>query len=388
VGGQVIVATEGDAVYALNEASGRVTWHLQVGTPVSTSVIDQATGLNSGCGDINPLGITGTPVVDVGLDELFVADETMVGTTKWQNIRHDLIAISLKTHRELWKRDIDPPKGNEAGGYTIAAEQQRPALTYANGHIYVGFGGLAGDCGEYHGFEIGVATNNKGATEIYQVPSATEGAIWETNGAVVSSPGNLYVADGNGASTTKFDGSDAVIELSPTLKKLSVWAPSNWAELSASDWDLGSAGPIAIPGTTNLFVAGKPQDGSFGYLLAENKLGQGPGAPLFKGSVCSSTNAGDFGADATDVVTVGQSKETFIYAACGSGTEGLRYSGGPSPTFTQTWHATQGAMEPTNGVVKLSRTTAALNHFATPTVANGYLLIPTQTGVEAFTTSS
>src|SRR5689334_12673924 len=53
VGSTVIAATENDSVYALNESAGTVAWHTHLGTPVPSSSLP--------CGDIDPLGITGTP---------------------------------------------------------------------------------------------------------------------------------------------------------------------------------------------------------------------------------------------------------------------------------------------------------------------------------------
>ncbi len=44
-------------------------------------------------------------------------------------------------------------------------------------------------------------------------------------------------------------------------------------------------------------------------------------------------------------------------------------------------------MSPTTGQVVLERSTAALDHFATPSVGDGMLLVPTQAGVEAWSTS-
>src|SRR6185437_16264775 len=100
---------------------------------------------------------------------------------------------------------------------------------------------------------------------------------------------NLYVATGNGSSNNpgQYDEGNSVIELSPTLQRLANWAPSNWVKLNDADWDLGSAGPIAIPGTSQLFVAGKPVgNGSVGYLLDEQHL-RGVGGPSYTGSLCS-----------------------------------------------------------------------------------------------------
>jgi len=411
----VYVATENDSVYALSVSSGKVLWHLHVGTAVSTSVIDSAPTLRRGCGDIDPLGITGTPVIDPVTDEIFVAEETEpAGYNGWQGIRHWLVAIGLASHKVIWKRDIDPPGGNNLNDYYIAAEQQRPAITLANGRLYVPFGGLAGDCGQYHGYVVDLPVSGTGPVGSYEVPTQREGAIWETNGAVVSSEGgDLYVATGNGSSNSvkDFDEGNSVVELSPTLKRLGYWAPSNWVQLNDHDWDLGSAGPINVPGTSLLFVAGKPClcDGhnEFGFLMSEGHLG-GIGHGTFTAPVCP--GGGDFGADASDVVGTGKSARIFVYAACGSGTEAIQVTTSPM-SFKIAWSPSLGSpsfppivagglvwalessgalygMNPVTGHVVFRRTTDSLEHFATPGIGDRMIFVPTVRGVEAFRTAS
>lgn len=402
----VYVATENDTVYAIAAGTGKVYWHLHVGNSVPKSVIDSAPTV--GCGDIDPLGITGTPVIDAGTDEIFVAEETELASQKgWQGIRHWLVAISLTSHQVLWHRDIDPPYGNDPSHYFIPAEQQRPAITLANGRLYVPFGGLDGDCGQYHGYVVDLPVSGTGPLGSYQVPTRREGAIWETNGAVVSPKGDLYVATGNGSSNNvaDFDEGNSVVELSPTLKRLGYWAPSDWVQLNDQDWDLGSAGPINVPGTSLLFVAGKPSSsGDYGYLMSEGHLA-GIGHGAYTAPACP--GGGDFGADASDVIGTGPSARIFIYAACGSGTEAFRVTTSPV-AFHRVWSPSFGSpngppivagglvwaldwdgaalygMNPLNGHVVVHRTTDALEHFATPAVGYGMLFVPSAGGVEAF----
>jgi len=404
----VYVATENDSLYAIEAGNGKELWHAHVGNSVPKSVADSAPTLAGGCGDIDPLGITGTPVIDAATDEIFVAEETeLSGQRGWRGVRHWLLAISLRDHHVLWHRDIDPPNGNNPSHYFIPAEQQRPALTLANQRLYVSFGGLDGDCGQYRGYVVDLPISGTGPLGSYQVPTSREGAIWETNGAVVSPEGDIYVATGNGGSTNAadFDEGDAVIELSPSLRRTGYWAPDNWAELNASDADLGSAGPINVPGTALVFVAGKRStNGDFGYLVREGHLA-GIGHGAYTGQVCPS--GGDFGADASDVVGSGKSAKIFVYAACGSGTEALQVTTSPM-TFHRVWSPSVGdpngppivagglvwaldwnggilyGMNPVNGHVLFRRTTDALVHFATPGVGDGMVLVPTAGGVEAF----
>ena len=58
-GPMVIATTESNNVYALNATTGAIVWQRNVGTP------------SSGMGNISPLGITGTPVVDLASRSLF-----------------------------------------------------------------------------------------------------------------------------------------------------------------------------------------------------------------------------------------------------------------------------------------------------------------------------
>src|SRR4051812_31067055 len=71
-----IAVTESNNVYALDAATGSIIWQRNVGAAVPVSSLP--------CGDINPLGITGTPVVDLATRSLFFDAMTTPdgGTTK------------------------------------------------------------------------------------------------------------------------------------------------------------------------------------------------------------------------------------------------------------------------------------------------------------------
>src|SRR5579875_2399024 len=68
VGGLVIAATENDSVYALDETTGRIAWRTHLASPVPLSSLP--------CGDIDPLGITGTPVYDRADGLVYAVAET------------------------------------------------------------------------------------------------------------------------------------------------------------------------------------------------------------------------------------------------------------------------------------------------------------------------
>ena len=205
VGNRVIVATEGDSLYALNPHSGNILWHTNVGTPVPLSSLP--------CGNIDPLGITGTPVYDPTTGLVFAVAE-IGGPT------HILVGLDANTGQVKIRRLVD------TDGMDPQAHQQRAALTLANGMVYIAFGGLDGDCSDYIGRVVASRTNGQGSLLVYRVPTPREGGIWATPGPSVDSSGNLYVSVGNGAITDgQWDHSDSVLKLSPTLQLLDAFAP-------------------------------------------------------------------------------------------------------------------------------------------------------------------
>lgn len=145
-----------------------------------------------------------------------------------------------------WSRSLDP------SGMDPTVQQQRGALALANGRVWVTFGGLDGDCGDYHGWLIGVAVTGAGPSSIYRTPSASQAGIWAPSRPAVDGSGFLYVAVGNGASTSgAYDDSDSVLRL-PGNRRVSLFAPSAWADENAADADLGSTGPILVSAGTRI----------------------------------------------------------------------------------------------------------------------------------------
>jgi outer membrane protein assembly factor BamB len=259
VGSMAIAATENDSLYGLDQASGKVLWRTHVGTPVPRSALP--------CGNIDPLGITSTPVYDPSSGIVYAVAET-------SGYHHVLVGVSVTDGRLEVQRDIPTPDGQPR------YDQQRPALTLQGGRIYVAFGGLAGDCGPYRGSLVSVPVSGSGAITSYVVPTPREGAIWAPGGPVTGPDGTLYVSVGNGSGSS-FDGSDSVTALSPGLHRTGIFAPTTWHSDNASDLDLGSTQPALLPG--GMLLA----DGKSGtaYLVSAARLG-GVGGQVDQAQVC------------------------------------------------------------------------------------------------------
>lgn len=368
VGGTVIVATEHNLVYGL-KPNGLLNWSVRLGDPTNRSDLP--------CGNIDPLGITGTPVYDSATGSVFVV--ASIGA----RVRHDLVALDPATGAIRWRRSVDLP------GTDAQAMQQRGALTVADGRVWVPFGGLAGDCGQYKGRLVGVPVGN-GEPIAYTVPTTREAGIWTPPGATVLN-GHLLVAVGNGESVGgTYDYSDSVLELAGT-RLVDSFSPSAWAAHNAADLDLGSQGP-AVVDEKWIFIAGKDGDG---YVLRVGDLG-GIGGQVSQAEVCRS-----FGGTAVAGDTV--------YVPCADGLRAVRVDG--AGRLTVTWHADEAitgspvlgggrlysvspqagvlsALDPASGKVRERVPVGATSRFATPAISGSRLYVPTLSGITIVDTAA
>ncbi|MGD0587535.1 MAG: PQQ-binding-like beta-propeller repeat protein [Thermoplasmata archaeon] len=356
-GDAIFVATEDDSVYAVNATNGHVLWRTNLGTPVPGSALP--------CGDIDPSGITGTPVIDEATGTLYAVAFLDPG-------QHVLFGVSIHNGTVLSHVVVD------ANGANPIVEQQRGALLLDHGVVYIPYGGLDGDCGQYHGWVVGASTNGSSTLLSYQVPTGREGGIWGNAGLALGPNGNLYVATGNSEATTTFDFGDAVIELSPALTELDYFAPTNWAQLNSGDIDLGSVAPTVLP-NGDIFQIGKA---GVGYLLSAAHLG-GIGGQLFNESICG----GGYGGTAT----VGES----VLVPCDNGlvridvgatdfsltwsTLGF-YSGSPIVTGNIVWAVNISSahligFDLSTGQPLFSFPLGSVDHFISPGAAPGTVLV-------------
>jgi outer membrane protein assembly factor BamB len=268
LGNRVIIATENNTVYALNRTSGKTLWSRHLGDPVPNSSLP--------CGDVDPVGVTGTPVIDVATQRLYVVGMVMPA-------KHTLFALDLSSGKVIASTDVDAP------GADPKVHNQRGALALSGNNIFVPFGGRYGDCGDYHGRVVSVALTAPGfgAVASYTLPTQRQGGFWAPPGPVIGTDGSLYLASGNSSSSGQFDYGNSVVRLHPNLTLADSFAPANWAALNASDTDLGSTNPALLPNGT-VFQIGK---GGTGYLLDAAHLG-GIGGQLHSATVCNGESFG------------------------------------------------------------------------------------------------
>lgn len=192
----VIAVTESNNVYALDASDGSVIWQRNVGAPVPLAKLL--------CGNIDPLGITGTPYVDL-LSRALLFDAmttTNGGTTK----KHLIYSLNVDTGaiNSGWPVDVDATAASGTNVFTSAVQNQRGALAVLSNIVYVPYGGLAGDCGSFHGWLVGVPLSNPASVTAWAMPP-TGGGIWAVGGPSTDGT-NLFVATGNTFGVTTWDG--------------------------------------------------------------------------------------------------------------------------------------------------------------------------------------
>src|SRR6266403_1912627 len=287
-GPMIIVVTESNNVYALNASTGTVIWQRNLGTPAPSG---------TPCpGNIIPVAITGTPVIDLASRSLFL----------------DAVVSGSPNKHFIYSLNVD---------------------TGATNSGYVGDGGL------YHGWLVGVAINNPSNVHAWAT-TAIGGGIWG-HGGVASDGTNMFVVTGNTFNTGgNWMGGEAIIRLQAgptwTGQPTDYWVPTNWFSLDNGDTDLGgcSATLVDVPGATpSQLVLALGKDGN-AYLVNRNNLG-GITAPVAQASV-GGINRG------TSAVTYHTSQGAYIGFHNDAGTiRAYKITPTNPPTITFAWSMSQ-----------------------------------------------
>jgi outer membrane protein assembly factor BamB len=368
VGSTLIAATEGNDVVAMNAATGHRRWATHLGAPQPQSGLP--------CGDIDPLGITGTPAYDAATGSVFVVAETRGG-------HHTLWALNAATGHRRWHVSLDVlPHRNRK------AEQERSAVLVERGRVVVSFGGLAGDCANYVGYVTSTSVTGQGKTFHYAVPTKREAGMWAPSGPVLGRNRHVYVASGNGAEVDgKYDKSDSVVELGQTkLHRLSLFAPSTWRDDNRRDLDLGSSSPASVPSLKRMVIAGKR---GVVYLLREHFHGVGSAITRLSG-------CGAFAGSAVVGRTVlmpclfqNQVRALRVGAHSLHWAWSANLYGAPVVAGSRVYVADRGSgdlvvLRLADGSVVQRIHAGDLTHFPSEVVDGGYVFVPTLTGITAF----
>jgi hypothetical protein len=264
--GILVVATEDDLVLALDAQTGKELWRRSLGQPAPRSALS--------CGNIDPLGITGTPVIDRDGQAVYLAAVTLDEA----GVHHRIFGLSLADGAILpgWPVDVAKALESRQQSFEPRDQNQRGALLLLNHRLFVPFGGHFGDCGDYHGWVLGLPLDHPDAILSWET-RARGGGIWAPGG--ISSDGHdLFATTGNTFRAAEWSDGEAVFRLAPDLHRSDapqdVFAPKEWHALDERDLDLGGSDPLLLPamaGTPPLLLAlGKDRRA---YLLDRGNLG-------------------------------------------------------------------------------------------------------------------
>jgi outer membrane protein assembly factor BamB len=264
----VYVTTVNNSVYAFDandaEASAPL-WHVNFGTPANLHSAD------FGCFDMNgQMGIVGTPVIDKVRGVLYVVALTRAGELAGPGTGfiQKLHALDLATGADLPGSPVDI----NAPDFNALMENQRPALMLANDMVYVGYASHC-DKDPYHGFLMAYNAKTLAQVSVLNTsPTGSEASIWQSGqGPAADEDGNVYVVTGNGSWDGVRNFSESFLKLTPRLKLLDWFTPTNHFALDKGDTDLDSSGATLIPGTHLVLGGGK--EGVL-YMLDTRNLGR------------------------------------------------------------------------------------------------------------------
>lgn len=293
------VATMNDRVYALDADSTATLWCVSFTSDTLGGACPNPSNLVVAAGtgpipmnDILPrsdqtnynivgnIGILSTPTIDATTNTMYLVARTketgnpcatnFLGNGNYCQRLH---AIDITNGKEklggpalIAGSVAGTGPGSSGGNLTFdpAMGNQRPGLALVNGQIFIAWASHEDSTPNYHGWVMSYDATTLAQTGISCVtPNGGEGkgGIWMWGRAPAVDPaGNVYYMTGNGDydGSTEFGDSFVGYPASGvTSAPLRSFTPSNQSTLDGSDLDLGSSGPMTIPGTNLLVGAGK-----------------------------------------------------------------------------------------------------------------------------------
>lgn len=289
----VFIATMHNSVYAFDAdhpaQAGTPIWHVNLGQSFVPPQKQWWEIWLKECHDIDPVaGITSTPVIDLKRGVIYVAVKTRrQHPCVWsvdQDWEYSVHALDLKTGLDAMPSSVVcgayPLGGNKWIAFDPYKQLNRPGLLLDHDTLYLAFGSHC-DYDPYWGwvFAFDAGTLVQYDTPYVTTPAGSEGSIWQAGlGLAADSDGNVYFMTGNGKEET----TASPPSLGESFVKLSFdrgrgfnpaggWSVADFYHPGdiPDDWDLGSSGPVLIPGSDLLVGGGK---GGKIYLLNTKQM--------------------------------------------------------------------------------------------------------------------
>src|SRR6266852_4504636 len=188
--------------------------------------------------------------------------------------------LNLLTGQELGQPPLISGQVLDERGQQVSfnpvLQKQRPSLLllkpndvlhnpHANvgqqGTIYIAFGASIEQGVSYHGWVFAYSADTLNRRAVWcSTPNGNGAGVWQAGaGLTADEDGNIYLMTGNGDfDNIRSNFGESFVKLSCNdLSVLDSFTPWNWQDLNIGDKDLGSSGPVCIPGTNYLVGAGK-----------------------------------------------------------------------------------------------------------------------------------
>jgi hypothetical protein len=285
----LFVVTMNDVVYAFdadsNATNGGILWKVDFRNPSAGVTPIPITDIvnNNSLNIVGNVGIESTPVIDLSSNTMYLVARTKEVSGAITNYVARLHALDITTGAEKFAGPmaiqgsvLGNGPGSSGGRLTFdpLIQNQRSSLALANGLVVFSWASHE-DLWAWHGWVFAYnATTLQPSSVFCTTPNGQNAGVWMAGHApVVDSSGNLYYASGNGDWDGVSNFGDSVMKIGTTggtLSLLDYFTPDDYATLQANDRDLGSSGPLLIPGTNLLVHGGKE---SILYVMNTAQLG-------------------------------------------------------------------------------------------------------------------
>jgi hypothetical protein len=231
------------------------------------------------------IGIVGTPVIDAASGTMYFVARSTTGSTFVQYLHAVNLAggneiAGSPTQITATYSGTGDGSVNGVIAFDAQRQNQRQGLTLLSGVVYVTFSSHC-DWRPFHGWILGYDAATLQQRVVYNVtPNGYAGGMWESGtGMAADAEGNLYVVTGNGTvgdtidPTSPTNRAESALKLTPagsTLRVASYFTPDNYPFLNAHDLDYGGMGAFLIPNSRDYLTGAK--DGTL-YLLNKDAMG-------------------------------------------------------------------------------------------------------------------
>src|ERR1700691_4283477 len=201
----LFVATENDSIYAFDADSNggsntSALWHITLldaahgAGPGATAIPGNEQGI-APQGDIGPtVGITGTAVINSATNTMYVVGNTVESGVFFSRLHAINIITGAEQSSPTEKTSpvvisaTVPGTGTASSGGQLSfdplIENQRPALDYYNGYVYIGYA-AHGDIGNWHGWLFAYNATTMAQSAAFCLSPNGEGVrIWQSGAGI------------------------------------------------------------------------------------------------------------------------------------------------------------------------------------------------------------